>query len=252
VTGLALQFAIGTPMYAAAELLIGPTLIPGLMATGLIVLALGSPMVAGEPLRKTDLAAVAIIVVAVALFGLSRLSIDLGGMDLLRASLVLRFAAMTAAVTVLALLLFVIARVRKAGRGSLLIFAAGLLFSLGNLWLGVVMAALARIVSGAAHMPLVVAGAVALAVVIATNLVSVVWTQEAFRHGRAASLVPLQQVPIQIVPALSYFLVFLLSPPLPSSPYLAIGGVLLILVGSTILGAGTGASAGHGGAERAA
>ena len=45
VSGLLLQFVVGTPMYAAAQIFIGPALIPGLMATGLVVLpAWGGPI----------------------------------------------------------------------------------------------------------------------------------------------------------------------------------------------------------------
>jgi hypothetical protein len=238
--GLGIQFLLGTPLYAAAQLFIGPTLIPGLMATGLIVLALGSPLVAGEPLRKTDLAAVGIIVVAVGLLGLSRLSVDLATVDLLGGPLVLRFCVLSAAAVGLALALVVACASLPSRRGTLLIIASGLVYALGNLWLGVVMTVLARFAGGDRQMPLVAAGLVSLAMVIATNLLSVVWTQRAFRHGKAASLVPLQQVPIQIIPALSYFVVFLLPPAQPWSPYLALGGIGLVILGSALLGAGSG------------
>ena len=237
VSGLALQFLLGTPLYAAAQLFIGPTLVPGLMATGLIVLALGSPLIAGEPLRKLDLVAVAVIVLAVGLFGLSRLSVDLASMDLLGGPLVLRFSAMTAAVIGLALALLLAAASLASRRGTLVILASGLVYSLGNLWLGVVMAILARLAGGERQAPLLVAGLVAIAVMIATNVLAVIWTQRAFRHGKAAALVPLQQVPIQIVPALSYFVVFLQPPARPWSPYVALAAVALVVAGSALLGA---------------
>jgi hypothetical protein len=249
VGGLLLQFVVGTPMYAAAQIFIGPALIPGLMATGLVVLALGSPLVAGESLRTRDFVAVGIVVVAVALFGLSRLSIDLGKVDVLAGTLALRFVGMTVAASVLAAVLYLLSGIRAGWRGNLVILASGLLYALGNLWLGATMGALSRIVEGGRATALIAGGAAALAVVIATNVVSMVWTQTAFQHGKAATLMPLQQVPIQIVPAVSYFAVFLMSPPAPSSPFLVVAGVALIVAGSTILGSG-GADRGTGGAAR--
>jgi hypothetical protein len=238
VVGLLLQFVIATPMYAGAQLFIGPALIPGLMATGLVVLALGSPLVAGESLRRADLLAVGVVVLAVALFGASRLSIDLEEVNVLEGALAARFALMTAAAAVLAVVLYAVSGARQAWRGLLVIVASGLLFALGNLWLGAVMAVLGRVVGGARDSATLLGGAVSLAVVIGTNVLSVVWTQTAFRHGKAATLMPLQQVPIQIVPVVSYFAVFLQTPPHPSSPYFVAGGVVLILVGSAILGTG--------------
>jgi hypothetical protein len=235
--GFALQFLLGSPMYAGAQLLIGPALIPGLMATGLIVLALGSPLVAGEPVRGSDWAGVALIIVAVALLGLSRLSVDLRVIDVFGGPLLVRLAVSTAALAVLAFGLQTASRGVPGARGPLLILGSGILFALGNLWLGVLMAGFARLFLGEVTTRNLAGVAAAAALVAATNLLSVVWTQNAFREGRATMLVPLQQVPMQVIPAASYFVVFLQAPADASSVLLAGLAVTLILGGAVVLGA---------------
>jgi hypothetical protein len=53
---------------------LGPALIPGLMAAGLIVLVLGSIWILGEKLGAAEIAAIALLVLSITLLGLSRLS----------------------------------------------------------------------------------------------------------------------------------------------------------------------------------
>ncbi len=48
--GLLLEYGLGTASFLVAQSLIGPTLVPGLMASGLIVLAIGSVKIIGEAL----------------------------------------------------------------------------------------------------------------------------------------------------------------------------------------------------------
>ena len=50
---------------------------------------------------------------------------------------------------------------------------------------------------------------------------------------------PLQQVPIQILPAVAYFAVFRLPPARPWSGWLAAGAVAMVLAGSAVLGSRT-------------
>ena len=54
--------------------------------------------------------------------------------------------------------------------------------------------------------------------------------QQAFQHGQASSLIPIQQVPIQLGPIFVYFSIFMLTPPqIYSFPF------MLIAVGCIIL-----------------
>lgn len=53
--GLLLEYGVGSAAYMIAQNLIGPALVPGLMAAGLIVLAIGSVKIIGETLRDGNL-----------------------------------------------------------------------------------------------------------------------------------------------------------------------------------------------------
>ena len=52
ITGLLMELIIGSVFFMIAQIYIGPALIPGLMAFGLIFLAIGSVKIVGETLKK--------------------------------------------------------------------------------------------------------------------------------------------------------------------------------------------------------
>ena len=60
--GLILQLAIGSVFFMVAQLLIGPDLVPGLMAAGLIVLAIGSVRILGETLKRDEYIGIIIMI----------------------------------------------------------------------------------------------------------------------------------------------------------------------------------------------
>ena len=105
LAGLALELGAGTVFFLLAQVRLGPALIPGLMATGLILLA-----------------------------------VDLSSYDILDAGFLVRAAAFSAAVTAL----FFALRLRPvAGRGAKpairgvsAALGSGLLYVLSNFWVG--------------------------------------------------------------------------------------------------------------------
>ena len=82
--GFVLQFIIGMPLNMLAQSLIGPAIIPGLMAVGLVVLAVGAVRLAGEPMRLADIAGISLVIAAVIVFGLSRMSVDMQSMTCMK------------------------------------------------------------------------------------------------------------------------------------------------------------------------
>ncbi|MFX1460316.1 MAG: DMT family transporter, partial [Promethearchaeota archaeon] len=74
--GLILQNIIGGVLYFIAQFYIGPTLIPGLMGAGLIVLAIGSVKIIGEQLETSEIVGILLMVIAIAFIGLSNMAID--------------------------------------------------------------------------------------------------------------------------------------------------------------------------------
>lgn len=72
-----MQFIVGMPLNMLAQSKIGPAIIPGLMAIGLIVLTIGAVRLAGESFDSGDIAGILLIIAAVTVFGLSQLSVDI-------------------------------------------------------------------------------------------------------------------------------------------------------------------------------
>jgi hypothetical protein len=235
LTGFALQFIVGTPMNMLAQSKIGPAIIPGLMAVGLIVLTIGAVRLAGESLDLGDIAGITLVIVAVFSFGFSRLSVDMQTIDLWNPAFLMRLSLFTVIVTVLSLVCHRMQRTNVRLRGNLRMLNAGLLLSQSNLWLGILMAFLTKW-GGGNFSPLdLLPFIVASGIVFAGSMLGIAETQRAFQFGEASKLVPVQYVPVQILPIAAYFIVFQLHPPILSLSFLAVGGIIFVLLGAALL-----------------
>jgi drug/metabolite transporter (DMT)-like permease len=233
--GLALQFLIGVPLNLVAQATIGPALIPGLMGTGLVVLALGAVYLVGEAVGRQDWAGIALVMVAVALFGLSGLGVDMAAIDPYDLAFVARLVVFTTAVAALSVACFLLQARSVRLRGVARTLDAGLLLAQSNLWLGVLMAFWGRWQQGLFGGWDFLGLAVTSAVVVAGTALGTAETQRAFQVGDASKLMPIQSVPQQILPLLSYFAVFALTPPSDAALPLVGAGAALILAGTALL-----------------
>jgi hypothetical protein len=77
---------------------------------------------------------------------------------------------------------------------------------------------------------------IACFILILTNMFAVGTIQDAFKTGQASLLIPIQQLPILIVPGLLYLLMFLLIPPTALSIFWFISGALLTICSTFLLG----------------
>jgi hypothetical protein len=240
LAGLALELGAGTVFFLLAQVRLGPALIPGLMATGLILLAVGSAWIVREALGFGELLGIALLLASAVLLGRSRLAIDLSSFDILDAGFLLRSAAFSAAVTAL----FFALRLRPvAGRGAKAAIrgvpaalGSGLLYALSNFWVGPFTGAVLRLFRGELGLPVWAMFAFGSAALVLTNLFGIAELQKAFRVSRAAVAVPLQTLPTQIAPGLVYLLVFRLPPPSRGSLWLFALGAGLILISSFLIG----------------
>ena len=64
------RFGIGSILFIFAQIIIGPAITPGLMASGLIILAIGSIKILGEKLNYMEIAAIIVMIAAVTFIGL--------------------------------------------------------------------------------------------------------------------------------------------------------------------------------------
>ena len=235
LTGFAVQFIVGMPLNMLAQSKIGPAIIPGLMAIGLIVLIIGAVRLAGESFDSGDIAGILLVIAAVTVFGLSQLSVDMQSIDLWEPAFLLRLGLFTVVVAALSLICHFIQKTNVRLRGILRTLDAGLLLSQSNLWLGILMAFLAKWGAGKFSpldlLPVVIASGI----VFAGSMLGIAETQRAFQFGEASKLVPIQYVPVQILPIAAYFIVFCLSSSNPFAAPLALGGIVLVLSGAVLL-----------------
>lgn len=233
---LFLRFGVGTIFFMIAQVLIGPVLIPGLIASGLVILVLGSTKIIGEKLTTLEIIAIAMIIFAITLIGLSELSIEISEINLLNLEFIIRMSIYTCALVFLAIVFQIFQKNYGNIRGILFALISGLMFSLSNFWISPLMAVITHIFSGTFNLGELMLFIVSSFMLVLTNIFAVTKMVEALHHGQASNLVPIQNVPQQITPAIVYFLIFFKIPPSIFSIIFFMIASILILISSFILG----------------
>ncbi len=233
--GFAIQFVIGVPLNLVAAALIGPAILPGLMATGLIALVIGSIRFSHEAFGWADGVGILFVMAAAALLGLAGLGIDMKNVDFYDRAFQSRLAAFSMVVASFSVACYLLQRKDGPLRGIFRTLDAGFLFVQSNLWLSVMMGFVYRWGAGLFSPGDVVLAITATAIAATASILGVTETQRAFQVGDATRLVPIQAVPQQILPVITFFIVFQLTPSNQDAMILAGAGVTLVLLGSTLL-----------------
>ena len=218
--GLLLQIVIGgLVFYFIAIIFIGPAIVPGLMSVGLIVLALGSVKMLKETLGKEEIIGILLMIVGVSLLGLSNLSIDVSTFNILNSGFIIRLVVFTIVVLFFAILFEVLRRKYEKFKGLLMAIEAGLILSLNTVWASPGTTVVTHVVDG------IIIGIILLLIVA----IGITIGQISLKYGQANILAPLTSVPIQIIPVISFFIVFLSTPSnILSMIYLVIGFIFII------------------------
>jgi hypothetical protein len=240
ISGFILQFILGTPLYTLSVGLIGPAIVPGLMSVGLAVLAIGAVRFQKERVKTKEIAGIILVVLAVTMFGLTRLSIDVLAISMKEPGLLTRAGIFSGVLMAIAVGCAFVARRMATGAGAqvatrsesaaaLHASRAGMWYNLGNLGLGFITAGLARFGSGVLDPVEIVVFLVAVAITVMGNMYGIAATQHALAHGRAAVAIPLQNAVTQILPVVVFFLVY--RPYVPAAEsfvFLGAAGALLM------------------------
>lgn len=233
---LLIRFGLGSAFFIVAQIFIGPAIIPGLMACGLIVLAIGSVKIIGEKLTVIEIIAILMMIIAITLLGFSELSINLSEFNLLETQFIIRMTIYTSVLTVLGFLLQLMQKKSKRFRGILLALLSGFMFSLSNFWTGVLIGVIAHVFSGVFSIGQLILFIISSIVLVLVNIFGITKMAASLRHGDASKLVPIQNTPTQSTPSIIYFLVFLLPPPSILSVVFFTVAIILIIISSFILG----------------
>ena len=233
--GLILQMVVGGLLFFVAQMYIGPTLIPWLMAAGLIVLAVGSVKLLGEQLNISEIIGIVLMIVAIALIGFSNMAIDITDQDFLDFGLNFRIILFTVILFLISAILYVL-YLKGIIRGISLAIFSGIMFSLSNFWISPLMGVLPPIFSGTFALTELLIFIFSIIILALSNYLGIVTIQKSLREGQVSNLIPIQQVPIQITPPFYYLLVFLLPIPSLYSLIFLIAGISLVIASSFLLG----------------
>jgi drug/metabolite transporter (DMT)-like permease len=236
--GLILEYGVGSAAYMIAQNLIGPALVPGLMAAGLIVLAIGSVKIIGETLSFSEYLGIALLIAGIALLGLSELEIrgDVVRTCLASSGMIKRIAILTTSLFVLWALTHLQSLKLDRRKGIVMAFSNGFPFAISNLWISPLLAVFAAVMSGRGNWQQVAIFILASIILVGCNVLGIRQTNEAFKFAQASNIIPVQQVSVQLTPILFYFYVYALTPPKAISGVLIIAGVALILAAVFLLG----------------
>ncbi|MFX1431908.1 MAG: hypothetical protein ACFFCY_17205 [Promethearchaeota archaeon] len=235
ITGLLMELAIGSVFFMIAQIFIGPALIPGLMAFGLIFLAIGSVKIVGETLKKEEIIGIILMIIAIFSLGLSELSVDITGIDILAIDLVINMTIFTIILFLGSFICEILQRKIEKLKGIFLAISSGFQFSLTNFWIAPLMAVIAHVFGGTATLGEIYIFIASAVILIAASILGIMKIQQSFQVANASRMIPIQQVPIQITPVLAYFFVFTLMPPTMLPIIYIIIGVAFIILSSFLL-----------------
>ena len=233
LAGFGLQVFLGVPLNIIAQTNVGPSLVPGLMAGGMIVLAVGAVRLTGESLDKVDILGILFIIAAVTCFGFSQLSVNIRQVDLWESAFLLRLAIFTTTVFALSFVCHFSQNKIQSWRGLLRTLNAGLLLAQTELWLGILLGFLFHWSAGGLLRDFLASGAAA-AILSVSNILGIAENQRTLQIGEAAKMIPIQNIPIQILPVVSYLAVFSLKPGSSALLFTPVG-IALVLAGSGLL-----------------
>jgi drug/metabolite transporter (DMT)-like permease len=235
-TGLLLQYAVAASLVILAEVYIGPALVPGLRASGLIVLAVGSVKIVGESLRRQEVLGISMLMLGTIFFSLSELEIIIPEYDFLATDFLLRLGLFTITLIIVILLLEGLRRVRRQYRAIARALVSGILLAMSAYWIAVLIATIVHVFAGTFVLVEFVLFAMTCVVLVVANILAVGTIQDAFKTGNASLLIPIQQVPYLIIPSFVFLTVFSLTPPTGLSMIWFLSGIILTMASSFLLG----------------
>ena len=228
----------GTVAYMFAQSLIGPALTPGLMASGLVILAVGSVRMNHENLNSSEIVGIVLMILGILSLGLSGLAINSTQVrtTLADQSALQRIALFTVSFFLMSIITRSLASRIKNRRGMLIAVANGFLSCLSDFWINPLLALIAIVLLSHGKPSQIIIFIIAC-IILVTVATTVTWTNQlAFKYAQASNVVPVAQVPIQIAPILVYFFIFALTPPSSISVVFILTGTFLTIVAGFLLG----------------
>lgn len=236
IFGLLLQIIVGgLVFYFIAIIFIGPALVPGLMTAGLIILAIGSVKILKEKLGKEEIFGIMLMIAGVTFLGLSELSIDVFTFNILDYGFIFRIIVFTIVIICSAIMLEILHRKYTKNKGLLFAIEAGLILSLNTIWASPGTTIVTHLIEGIIIEEEIFFGIIIGILLLIITCIGITLGQISFKYGQANVLAPLTNVPIQIIPLIAFFIIFLSTPSSVISVIYMICGFALIISSSFML-----------------
>lgn len=234
--GLLIQVGLGTTMVIIAQLFIGPALLPGLLATGLIAMAIGAAKIVGEKLSNIEMVTIGIIILATILLCFTGLSVEILEVNMVDPAFLIRETIFTAVFFGIIGICEIIRRQTQKYHSILFAIQSGCFLSLANYWVSPVSSNVMHLFGGTLQMPLeLITGILGIIMLILTNIMAISMLQNGFKTGKANTVIPIQQVPINIAPIFVYFGIFAKASPSNLAIPFMLTSIILIVISSYIL-----------------
>ena len=198
VLGVIFGLGGGTAAYMMAQSMIGPALTPGLMAAGLIVLAIGSVRINHETLNTSEIIGIGLMIIGVSFLGLSELGIN---QPQVRATLtdhnaLIRVAIFTVSLFLISIAIRSVAHRVHGRKGMFIALTNGFLACLSDFWINPFLALILIVLSGNGSFTQSIIFVIAALILMTTATVITWQNQLAFKVAQASNVVPVAQVPI--------------------------------------------------------
>lgn len=236
--GLFLIIAASGVLQMLAQVYIGGALIPGLLASGMIVLTIGAVKILGEKMKLIEYIGIALMIGGVLMIGLSALEItDTDMVNLTDTMFLVRLGIFSGVILIFWITSRLIGKRVERGKTIFLALGASFPYALANAWLQPMIFTARELFTGGYSIFNLVFFIISLVVLGVINILGIGHLQDAFKHGDASKVYPIGGIPQQIAPIILYYGIYLKSSPLNYSLYLMLAGVIIILVAGFLLGA---------------
>jgi drug/metabolite transporter (DMT)-like permease len=236
LSGIIIMIVFSTVCLFFAQQSVGAALIPGLMASGFIVLAFGSVFILKEKLGLKEILSIGMLLIAVILISLSKLSIEASMSYFDDGGFNIRIGIYSMIFLMLWLGLFFAGKKSTQFKSVLLALGTGFPFVLNNIWMGPMTASIGPALSGNGNATIWVVFIISAIVVVVVNVMGLGHYQYALEAGNASQVVPMQQLPQQVAPIIIYYFIYQFPSPTVYSLPLLIIGITLIMISGFILG----------------
>jgi drug/metabolite transporter (DMT)-like permease len=221
------------------QMMIGPTLLPGLAALGIIIIPIGAQKFLHEKNGRREYLGIIVIIIGVILLSFSKLSINTEEISWLEKSFFIKTIRYIGSLTSISLLLLVLGLfLKRRPQLTTVLFSlsAGVALAMGNILTAPISHQVTLLTQHSAQDVSFIYLLVIGLYILAVNVYAVVIMQYAYTVSHVSMLMPIQQTPIQIIPIISHFWFFSATFPSTYSKVAVPISVFLILLGAMALG----------------